>query len=870
MTTDHRRRVLEWLVVAAVYCAAGRLGQMFAIPPGKITAVWPPSGVALAAVLLVGSRVWPGIWLGSFLGNIWAFFDPSSLGRIAISLAQGIAIGAGSTWQALLGAFLIRRWVGPRNPLDRPEYVVRFATVAPLACLVSSTCGIGALSLGATLSWAASPGTWFTWWLGDLIGVFIAAPVILAAGLRAPGPWTTLRVLEAAVAGSLLLGMAIWIFFSPPHTWPSTYPYATIPFVLWVAFRFSTLETGISILLLSVPAAWGTSHGLGPFAQADTNTALLSALVFLGVIAVLGLTVSAELRQRRAAEAALRASHDTLEECVAERKRAEERLRLALLYTRSLIEASLDPLVTISPEGIITDVNEATVRATGASRENLVGSDFSIYFTEPEKARAGYQQVFAKGFVTDYPLTIRHKDGRLTDVLYNASVYRDERGNPLGVFAAARDITEQKRAQETLSRNARELILRNRIAEVFLSVPDEETYTKVLAIILEALESPYGLLGYLDERGGLVVPTMTHPVWGKCQVADKRFVFPRETWGEGSWSTAIGEKRTICVSERPICASTDHIAISRHVTVPILHHGDVVGLIQVANKETDYTSEDVALLDTIGEAIGPALDARLTRERQDIARRCAENDLRRANEELTRSNRELEQFAYVASHELQEPLRMVSSYTQLLARRYKDKLDQDARDYVGYAVDGANRMQGLIHDLLSYSRVTARGHPPTRLDANEAFGEAVANLQVSIRETGALVTNGELPVVLGDRTQVVQVFQNLVGNSIKFRRPSESPRVHVSAQLDSNDVGFWVFKVTDNGIGIDPKYFDRLFVIFQRLHTLHERAGAGIGLALCKRIIQGHGGKIWLESKPGQGTTCLFTLPAAEDEKGER
>jgi PAS domain S-box-containing protein len=238
-------------------------------------------------------------------------------------------------------------------------------------------------------------------------------------------------------------------------------------------------------------------------------------------------------------------------------------------------------------------------------------------------------------------------------------------------------------------------------------------------------------------------------------------------------------------------------------------------------------------------------------------RRRAEESLARRTAELERSNRELEQFAYVASHDLQEPLRMVSSYTQLLASRYQDKLDQDAFDFIEFAVSGANRMQRLINDLLEYSRVSTRGKPPAPVDAHAALGQAVALLSAAIDESQAMVVNGELPVVRADCAQLTQVFLNLIGNAIKFRRPGNPPRVEVSAQREGPA---WVFAVRDNAVGIEPRYFPRLFQIFQRLHG-KEFPGTGIGLALCKRIVERHGGRVWVESQPGIGSTFYFTLP---------
>jgi light-regulated signal transduction histidine kinase (bacteriophytochrome) len=243
---------------------------------------------------------------------------------------------------------------------------------------------------------------------------------------------------------------------------------------------------------------------------------------------------------------------------------------------------------------------------------------------------------------------------------------------------------------------------------------------------------------------------------------------------------------------------------------------------------------------------------------QDITeRKKAEEALRIVTENLKRSNLELEQFAYVASHDLQEPLRMVTSYTQLIEQRYKGKLDADADEFIGYAVDGANRMRRLIDDLLSYSRVTRRGNPFKPTESQLALDVALKNLQMLIEENGAVVTHDQLPEVMADEGQLVQILQNLISNAIKFHS-KETPRVHVSAKhLQEAE---YLFSVQDNGIGIDPQYFDRLFKIFQRLHTKEEYPGTGIGLALCKRIVERHGGRIWLESQPGKGTTTYFTL----------
>ena len=243
-------------------------------------------------------------------------------------------------------------------------------------------------------------------------------------------------------------------------------------------------------------------------------------------------------------------------------------------------------------------------------------------------------------------------------------------------------------------------------------------------------------------------------------------------------------------------------------------------------------------------------------------RRRAEDQLKKTLTDLERSNKELEQFAYVASHDLQEPLRMVSSYTQLLAERYGDQLDEKAKKFINYAVDGAVRMQGLIHDLLLFSRVTTRGTEFQPVDSQAALGTAMVSLEEAIRESGALVTNGDLPQVMADQTQLAQVFQNLISNAIKFRGQTQ-PLIHVSARKEDDH---WLFSVKDNGIGIEPRHKEKVFVIFQRLHTREEYPGTGIGLALCERIIKRHGGEIWFDSRLGEGSTFYFTLPKGTEE----
>ncbi len=304
--------------------------------------------------------------------------------------------------------------------------------------------------------------------------------------------------------------------------------------------------------------------------------------------------------------------------------------------------------------------------------------------------------------------------------------------------------------------------------------------------------------------------------------------------------------------------------LARSVTVPVqklVQASNAIGSGKLDTKIDVKGNDELGRLAKSFSQMAKNLKKTLV-SRDDLRAEVAERkktgeQLAHALADVQRSNQELEQFAYVASHDLQEPLRMVSSYTQLLAQRYAGQLDEKAHKYIDYAVDGAVRMQGLINDLLTYSRVNKRGQSLELVDTHAILGEAIRNLFTAIEENRAVITNDDLPTLRADPTQLLQVFQNLVGNAIKFHSKNP-PRVHVSAKEIGNE---WRFSVKDNGFGIDKKYADKLFVIFSRLHTREEYPGTGIGLAVCKRIIERHGGRIWFESKPGKGSIFYFSLP---------
>jgi len=489
--------------------------------------------------------------------------------------------------------------------------------------------------------------------------------------------------------------------------------------------------------------------------------------------------------------------------------------RQTMTSLENLLNALPDGLSVLSPEGVHQKVNPALCRITGFTEEELIGVGPPHPYWAPE-AYGEIEKVFKKtlaGSFATWELTFMRKSGERFPALVSPSELRKENGEVLHYVALVKDNSELRQTEEEFK-------------IFFDNAPVGKSITSPDGPLLRVNEAFASMLGYsLEEMQHLSFQELTFPE-----------DLPETT--ECIRTLMAGEQDVWNMEKRYI--HRDGHLVWAHVTTRL---------------QRDLQGKPLYFLTHV----------------QDISRRKeAEEKLLALNDELQRSNHELEQFAYVASHDLQEPLRMVSSYTQLLAQRYESLLDQKGRDFIAFAVDGANRMQQLIHDLLLYSRVTTRGEAMAPLDTHLPLGDAVKNLQATIRETGAMVTNEELPPVFGDRTQIMQLFQNLIGNSIKFRRPGEPPRVQVSAGRFSRESRLCLFKVSDNGIGIEPEYVDRLFVIFQRLHTRKEYPGTGIGLALCKRIVNRHGGSIWLESEPGRGTTFFFTLPAAGAVKGEK
>ncbi|HZS00744.1 MAG TPA: PAS domain S-box protein [Chloroflexota bacterium] len=496
-------------------------------------------------------------------------------------------------------------------------------------------------------------------------------------------------------------------------------------------------------------------------------------------------------------------------------------------YFRAFVDAAPDGIVAVDRAGRIVLVNSRAEQLFGYAREELLGQPVEVLVpaglrAQHERDRERYTAApRTRPMGAGLALTARRKDGSELPVEISLSPLGE--GEDQLVMSIIRDVSERRAADAEQAR---------------LLAQAEAAEARFRAFVEAA---PDGIV-VVDATGKIVLVNSQ---------AEKMFGYAREE--------LLGQLVEILVPER---FHQQHERDRRGYTAAPRTRPMGAGLALTARRK-DGSELPVEISLSPLKANGELLVMSIIRDVTE--RKRAEDELRRTAErlaeqtaELERSNAELQQFAYVASHDLQEPLRMVASYTQLLARRYGDKLDADAQEFINYAVDGARRMQALINDLLVYSRVGTRAVEFEPVDCNAVVDQVVADLGAAIEDERAVVTRGNLPTIMADELQMSQLFQNLIGNAIKFHG-ERAPRVDVNAERQGSN---WLFSVRDNGIGIEPQYIDRIFVIFQRLHSRAEYPGTGIGLAICKKIVERHGGRIWLESQVGEGTTFYFTLPA--------
>jgi PAS domain S-box-containing protein len=485
---------------------------------------------------------------------------------------------------------------------------------------------------------------------------------------------------------------------------------------------------------------------------------------------------------------------------ITERRRAED----AALLLSAIVDSSGDAIISKDLDGVITSWNKSAKHLFGYTAEEAIGQTVAKLLI-PEDRQEEEPDILARlrnGERVDHFETVRRrKDGSLIDISLTISPVKNTQGIIIGASKIARDITESKRYQERLK--------------------ESEAKFRQLADAMPQMvwtAQPDGYLDYYNER------------WYEFTG------FNRGARRDASWESIL---------------HPEDLQRTRETWYAAVRSGE---LYNIEYRFIDRREHRWRWF------IGRALPVRNASDK--IVKwfgTCTDIDgQKRVEEQLRRANQDLEQFAFSASHDLQEPLRSVKIYSELLTKRHADKLDGEALKFMRFLCSGATRMEMLVRDLLTYTQVTTFDEPSNAFDANEALTTALANLSGAIAESGAQITTGPLPSVAVNGTHLQQLFQNLIGNAIKYRSPERQPAVHLGAEQQD---GYWVFSIADNGIGIDPEYKENIFGLFKRLHSSDEYSGTGIGLAICRRIVDRYHGRIWVESEPGRGATFCFTLP---------
>ncbi|WP_226040946.1 ATP-binding protein [Natrinema sp. DC36] len=564
-------------------------------------------------------------------------------------------------------------------------------------------------------------------------------------------------------------------------------------------------------------------------------------------------------RELQVAQSELEETVQRLEDANTQLAESNERLEHYRTYTDHVLNAIHDVFYVLEADGTLQRWNESLCEVTGYSDAAVASMSAGDFFDDDDRERIA--DSIATGFETgslQLEAAIRTSDGASVPYEFAASRLETPDGEPV-LAGIGRDISKRRERERELERRARQQQVVADLGQLALETDDlDELMHDATRQVATVLDNEYCKV--LDLNEGTDELLLRQGVGWTDGLVGEATVSAVEADSQAAYTLA---------NDHPIVVE-DLATESRFSGPELLRSHDVRSGIStiigpaddpwgiLGTHDTDskrFTEEDVTFVQSVANVLAEAIE-----------RRQYQDELEALIDDLEESNKRLEQFAYAASHDLQEPLRMVSSYLTLIERRYGDELDEDGEEFLAYAVDGADRMRDMIDGLLEYSRVEMRGDPFEPVDLEAVLEDVRKNLQVKIEDQETEITTESLPRVEGDAAQLRQVFQNLVSNAIEYSG-EEPARVHVSAERNGAE---WTVSVADNGIGIEPDDQKRIFEVFHRLHSREKHAGTGIGLALCERIVERHGGEIWVDSEPGEGSTFSVTLPAVDEECDDR
>jgi|GEM_PF-2519315 len=832
----------EWKVVlsvAAVYYGLARLGLSMALHGTASSPVWPASGFAIAAAAVLGPAACAGALLGSALANLQTLLGSPIAPPLALAAAASVAIGLGTAAQAWVGMRAFGRFLSARCPLGRGRDVVRFAALTPLVCLISASAGATALVALGLVPLKIFGASWLTWWIGDVSGVLLVYPLMIAwlpGAADAPPEFARPELGLEAAAAAILLVLSVWIGFGDVLAREAQYPlsFLPLPMLAWAALRLGARGATAGAVLLALLVHSRTLVGFGPFAIGwSSNESLLLSSFYVTTAALTAFLVHALLAERRRAEAELREARDAL----------------ALRITQKNADIS---------------TANATLRVAALGRKEDV-SRIKLYRHLVEELPIGVA-ILRLDDPDDF------KTWRIAEINpagRRLSAAKDsERGKPLFEFAPELFDTNFPRACREALRTGEEksvpdFVSRERAPGAHFSISVLPLGGSLVAMVFENTTAREALRRSEEQLRLMIEGVSDYAIFRLD--AEGRIV----SWNKGALRITgydadeiLGHSYAVLFTEEDIRSGAPNALLR---SVAYAGREETEGW-RVRKDGARFWTNSVltALKDDAGRLQGYVKVLRDATERRRILQ-----ELEERTAALARSNADLTQFAYVASHDLQEPLRKAAAFAEQLRARLDGRLDATDQDFMARLLRSVDGMKSLIDALLELARVASTPAAPERVDLEAAAREAVDGLAVALAESGGTIRIDSLPAVEADPQQMRQLLQNLLANAIKFRRPDRPPSIRLYGRTLRD--GSCELCVEDDGVGFDMKYAGRLFQPFQRLHSRKDFSGTGMGLAICQKIVERHGGTISVESAVDRGSTFKVVLPrggaAREDER---